>query len=212
VAAGAELTLSGNGITRPAEFPAASTLRAVTRLRDESLIPGGPLTWLAAAAALLLAGFTFVHLGGGVDAALWALVQILLVVLARIDLATRRLPNVIQVPMALAAVVLRVLFERSALLEVVIAGGAAFGVFLGVAVVTRGGFGMGDVKLAGMLGLLLGSQVIGALVVGIFAGGVYAACLLATRRAKLRSSLAYGPFLVLGGVVAILFSNPPPLV
>ncbi len=184
----------------------------MTRSRSDVLVPGGLLTWLAGVGALLLAGFTFVHLGRSVDAALWALVQIVLVALARIDIATRRLPNSIQLPMAVAAVVLRVLFERSALLEVVVAGGVAFGVFLGVAILARGGFGMGDVKLAGTLGLLLGTQVIGALVVGILAGGVYSACLLATRRARLGSTVAYGPFLVLGGVLAILFSNPPPLV
>ncbi len=207
-----ELALSGKRITRPAQILTASTVRPVTRLAHDRIRADDLVTWLAGGVALLLAGLTFVHLGRGVDAALWALVQILLVALARIDIATRRLPNLIQVPMALAAVILRVLFERSALLEIVVAGGAAFGVFLGVAILTRGGFGMGDVKLAGTLGLLLGAQVIGALAVGIFAGGVWSACLLATRRADLRSTMAYGPFLVLGGVLAILLSNPPPLV
>jgi leader peptidase (prepilin peptidase) / N-methyltransferase len=191
---------------------APSTVRAVTPVRHDRIAAGGYLTWAAGAAALLLAGFTFVHLGADLDAALWAVVQILLVALARIDIATRRLPNVIQVPIALAALVLRVLFERSALVEVVVAGCAAFAVFLAVAILTRGGFGMGDVKLAGMLGFLLGTQVLGALVVGLIAGGVWSVGLLATRRAGLRSTVAYGPFLALGGVLAILFSNPPSLV
>ena len=93
-----------------------------------------------------------------------------------------------------------------------VAGCAAFAVFLAVAILTRGGFGMGDVKLAGMLGFLLGTQVLGALVVGLIAGGVWSVGLLATRRAGLRSTVAYGPFLALGGVLAILFSNPPSLV
>ena len=184
----------------------------MTPLRHDRLVPGGRLTWVAGAVAVLLAGYTFVHLGAGVDAAVWALVQILLVVLARIDIATRRLPDVIQVPLALAALVLRVLFERSALLEVVVAGFAAFTVFLAVAILTRGGFGMGDVKLAGTLGFLLGTQVVGALVAGLIAGGLWSVGLLVTRRADLRTTVAYGPFLVLGGALAILFSNPPPLV
>jgi leader peptidase (prepilin peptidase) / N-methyltransferase len=212
VAARGNLTLAGTRITPSADILGASTVSTVTAARHDRLIAGGFLTWVAGIVALLLAGFTFVRLGRDVDAALWALVQILLVALARIDIATRRLPNSIQAPMALAAIVLRLLFERSSLLEVVLAGGAAFGVFLGVAILARGGFGMGDVKLAGTLGLLLGTQVVGALVVGILAGGVYSACLLATRRARLRSTLAYGPFLAFGGVLAILFTNPPPLV
>jgi len=76
----------------------------------------------------------------------------------------------------------------------------------------KGGLGMGDVKLAGMLGFLLGAKVIGALAVGVIAGGLWSTALLLTRRAGLRSTLAYGPFLCLGGAVAILFSGPPPLV
>ena len=71
---------------------------------------------------------------------------------------------------------------------------------------------MGDVKLAGMLGFLLGAKVLGALLFGVVIGGLWSVGLLATRRGGLRTSIAYGPFLTLGGVVAILFSNPPPLV
>ena len=76
----------------------------------------------------------------------------------------------------------------------------------------RGGLGMGDVKLAGMLGFLLGNAVLPALVLGVFAGGVWSAILLGTGRAGLRSTIAYGQFLALGGAVAILLSTPPPLV
>jgi len=135
-----------------------------------------------------------------------------LVALAAYDVESRRLPNRITLPVAAAAVVLRVIFERDALREVVLAGVISFVVFWVLALVMRGGLGMGDVKLAGMLGFLLGNAVVVALALGVLAGGVWSVILLGSGRAGLRSSIAYGQFLALGGAVAILAANQPPLV
>ena len=93
-------------------------------------------------------------------------------------------------------------FERSALVEVVVAGAVAFACSSSLSILTRGGFGMGDVKLGGMLGFLLGYQVLGALALGVVAGGVWSAGLLLTPPGRaLRTAIAYGPFLALGGAV-----------
>ena len=113
----------------------------------------------APALAAVLAAATFARLGLDADALAWALVQCLLVGLAAFDLATRRIPNAVTGPAAAAVIALRLAFERSALPEVLIAGAAAMVFFLVFARVTRG-LGMGDVKLAGLLGLLLGSAVL----------------------------------------------------
>lgn len=173
----------------------------VGRLRQASIL-----------VAALLAAATFLHLGHDADAVVWAVAQIALVALAVKDIEERRLPNAITIPVAAAAVVLRAIWVRSELVEVVVAGAVTFVAFYALAVVLRGGFGMGDVKLAAMLGFLLGSAVLPALVIGIVGGGLWAVGLVALRKATMRSSLAYGPFLAVGGAVAILFSNPPPLV
>ena len=169
-------------------------------------------TWWAGPVAVVLAVATFLHLGSDANAAIWAVVQVVLVALAAIDVATRLLPNRITLPVSALAVALRAADERSALLEVAVAGLAAFAAFYVLAILARGGFGMGDVKLAAMLGFLLGKAVLPALLLGVVAGGLWSAVLLLTRRAGMRSSIAYGPFLALGGALAILFSNPPPLV
>jgi len=95
---------------------------------------------------------------------------------------------------------------------VIVAGALAFVAFWILALVLRGGLGMGDVKLAGMLGFLLGKAVLPAIVLGVLVGGVWSAILLATGRAGPRSAIAYGQFLAFGGAVAILASSPPPLV
>jgi leader peptidase (prepilin peptidase) / N-methyltransferase len=159
----------------------------------------------------VLAGATFVLSGHDANAALWAVVQLWLVAIAAVDLATRRIPNELTLTAAIGAVALRVAFERDELLEIVVAGAICFVVLLLLAIVARGGFGMGDVKLAGVLGLLLGRDVAGALLLGTVCGAV--AALIAARRAgSLKATLAYGPYLCLGAAVVILVTSPPALV
>lgn len=97
------------------------------------------LTLAAGAVAAALAVATFLHLGRDADAAAWAVVQVVLVALAAIDVATRRLPNAITLPVSALALVLRAADERSKLAEVAIAGAAAFAVFYLVALVAREG-------------------------------------------------------------------------
>ena len=165
----------------------------------------------AVVTAAVLAVATVVRLGFSANSAAWAVVQVVLVYVAADDFAHRRVRNVVTIPVAALAVLLRAVFERSALVEVVIAGLVVFVAFLVVAVVLRGGLGMGDVKLAGMLGFLLGWKVVPAIFVGAIAGGVVAAILL-TRASGRRSTMAYGPYLALGGAVVILVSHPPALI
>jgi leader peptidase (prepilin peptidase)/N-methyltransferase len=168
--------------------------------------------WWAPPAGIALVIATTLRFGPGVDAAAFAAVQLVLVALAAVDLATRRLPNVITIPTALAAIALRAAFERSELAGAALAGVGALLAFGVLSFALRGGVGMGDVKLAGMLGFVLGSAVVPALVLGILAGGVASIALLATGRASWKSAIAYGPYLALGGAIAILATHPPPLV
>ncbi len=168
--------------------------------------------WWAAPLAVALAVGTLARLGAGADGVAFALAQFALVGLAVVDLATRRLPNRVTLPVSAAAVILRASFERSELGVSVVAGVSALAVFALLYVLLRGGLGMGDVKLAGMLGFLLGRAVVPALVLGIIAGGVVSAALLLSGRAKLTSAIAYGPYLALGGSVAILAFHPAALV
>ncbi len=158
----------------------------------------------------MLAAATFVLQGHDADAVAWAGVQVVLVAVAATDAATRRIPNVATLGTSVVAVVLRLLLARGSLAETLAAGAICFAVFLVLALLSRGAFGMGDVKLAGLLGLLLGKDVIGALLLGTLCGA--AAALIAARRAgTLKATLAYGPYLCLGAAVVILFTSPPGL-
>jgi leader peptidase (prepilin peptidase)/N-methyltransferase len=164
---------------------------------------------LAVAAALVVA--TLIRCGAGWSGAVWSSVQIVLVTLAWIDFRQRRLPNVIVVPLGLCAVALRIAFQRDALPEILVAGSVTFAVFVLLALVVRGGLGMGDVKLAAAEGLLLGRAAVDALFLGVLLGGVAAILLVAARRAGRGTTYAYGPYLALGAALTILIQQPPPI-
>lgn len=168
-----------------------------------------PPLWAALVAVALAVGTVF-HVGFSANGLAWAAVQVVLVAVAVDDYANRRVKNVITVPLCVLALVLRAAFERSAFVEVLVTGLVTFLAFLALALILRGGLGMGDVKLAAMLGFLLGEKVLPAIFIGAVAGGVAAAFLL-TRSTGRRTTMAYGPYLALGGALVILFSHPPPL-
>ena len=91
-----------------------------------------------------------------------------------------------------------------ALVPAQLGGGVGLALFAVVAAVGRGAMGAGDVKLAGMLGLVLGYPlVLTGLVVGIVFGGVAAAVALLRGRGR-KSTIPYGPWLVAGALFALL--------
>lgn len=170
------------------------------------------MTAVGAVAAAGLAAATLGRFGLGAVGATWVLAQLLLVFVACVDVATRRIPNRVTGAAAAAALVLRAAFIPGSLAEALAAGAIAFAAFLALVLATRGGLGMGDVKLAGLLGLLLGRAVLPALFVGVLAGGAASAAVLLARRRGRRDTIAYGPYLCLGAALAILAFAPPALV
>jgi leader peptidase (prepilin peptidase)/N-methyltransferase len=161
--------------------------------------------------AVGLGALTAILRGFDPNSVCWALAQLALVALAAEDMRSRRIPNSVTGPAAVAAVILRVAFARSELVEILIAGAASFTLFLALAVVVPAGLGMGDVKLVGLLGLLLGTAVVPALLVGTIAGGFASLAILARTKER-GTTIAYGPYLCLGGAVVILALSPPKLV
>jgi prepilin signal peptidase PulO-like enzyme (type II secretory pathway) len=159
----------------------------------------------------VLVALTLVRFGAGGLGAAWSLAQLLLVFIAAFDVATRRIPDRVTLPAMGIVLVLRLAFATGTVPEALVAGAAGFAAFFLLAVLTRGGFGMGDVKLAGLLGLLLGKALLASLVLGVVAGGIASAAVLIATRDR-RRAIAYGPYLCLGAVLGILALHPPPLV
>jgi leader peptidase (prepilin peptidase)/N-methyltransferase len=175
-------------------------------------------TWLVMAVALTWASLTF-RVGGQAQ---WSLLPAYLYLgaigaaLTLIDLDVHRLPDLIVLPSYPIAFVLLVVptvvtGHWGSLLRAALAGLALFVGYLVLALVSPGGggLGFGDVKLAGVLGLLLGWLGWAPAIVSVFAafviGGVIALILLLTRRTSRSSSIAFGPSMILGAWVALMF-------
>ena len=180
-----------------------------------------PLIWFRTArrrktAALVLGAVT--GLGAGFTVGLSpALVPLLaafagMVCGGLIDDQLRIIPNEIPLCMVMASAVsmlLLFLVQRQMMLpfafSCLVGGAASFLLMLLVCLVSRGGFGMGDVKLIGALGLLCGGVcVLGTLFLATFAAALCSLWMLLRRKAGVRSSMPFGPFLMAGYAAAVI--------
>jgi leader peptidase (prepilin peptidase)/N-methyltransferase len=144
------------------------------------------------------------------DVALGLVLVSVLVPIALIDLDHRIIPNKLVLPAAVAAIGLGAALRPAGLGEQLIAGAAAGGFLLAFVLTYPRGMGMGDVKLAAVLGLFLGRSVAVALLVAVLTGtlvGVVIMARLGVVRGR-KTALPFGPFLALGGVVALFAGGP----
>jgi leader peptidase (prepilin peptidase) / N-methyltransferase len=132
-----------------------------------------------------------------------------LVPITLIDLDHRIIPNLITGPAAIAALVAIVALDTDFLVEALIAAAAGGGFFLVAAILYPRGMGMGDVKLAGMLGLYLGRAVAPAILIALIGGVVVGAAIIARKGATegRKTAVPFGPFLALGGMIAFFVGN-----
>jgi leader peptidase (prepilin peptidase)/N-methyltransferase len=130
-----------------------------------------------------------------------------LVVLSAIDLEQRIIPNRIVLPAGILVLLGDIAAEPHRWKEWTVAAFGSFFVALAVSLTTRGGVGMGDVKLAFLLGAGLGWAVAGAALVAMLATFVVSVVILFRRGLKARKeTIPFGPFLVLGALVALFLS------
>jgi leader peptidase (prepilin peptidase) / N-methyltransferase len=156
------------------------------------LVSGG-----LAAAAILTFGPTF----EGLAAMILVLTLVPVVV---IDLEHKLIPDVIVLPAAAAALALAIAHQPDRWWVPVIGAVGASVFLLILALVYPGGMGMGDVKLALLLGAVLGASVVPALAVAFFIGALLGAVLLVRMgKAARKMALPFGPFLAAGALVAL---------
>ena len=192
--------------------------RVAVRLsaRDDAATPSRPRTavTMALTAALLAGAVSLLGLRPATVALGWAAGAA--VVLGSVDLAVHRLPDRVTYP---AFVVCAVALAADAaalgtwwpLARAGAAAAAAFFLAAGVSALGPEALGFGDVKLLGVLGLVLGWFGWGMLLAGVFlgllAGAVLSLLLLATRRAGWRTAMPFGPPLLVGAVLALLLGG-----
>ena len=184
-----------------------------------------PPAWLAALTALLFGAVALAvtsqpEAWGAGDTPVAALAVMLAfqwaaawgLLLAVVDAVTHRLPNRIVLPgYAVVAFLLAAATVAAgaadALLRAAAAGAALFGFFAVVRALGPGGMGGGDVKLAGVLGALLGWLGVSTLVTGVLAmflgAGLFGIVLMSTGRAGRRTALPFGPWMIGGTWAAI---------
>jgi leader peptidase (prepilin peptidase)/N-methyltransferase len=165
-----------------------------------------PLESLFAAA---IAGGVLVRYGFTAAGTIAAFASAVLVVVSLIDVESRRLPNRIVLPAAALVLVSRLATAPdhwAAWLGAAVGAAAFLFVF---ALVFPAGLGMGDVKLALLLGAALGSAVLSALLLGTLAGAAAAVVLLVREGLEARRrTMAFGPFLAFGAIATILLVAP----
>ena len=176
-------------------------LRGRCRHCGEAISPRYPLTELAGGAL-----FCATYLRFPDEPELWlglAFVTMLLIVTVT-DLEHRIIPNRVLLPSALAGVAIVAAIDPSDLGESAIAAAAAGGFLLLVVLAYPRGMGMGDVKLAAVMGIYLGRAVAPAMLAGFAAGAIVGLAIIARRGASARKqAVPFGPFLAIGGLVGL---------
>jgi leader peptidase (prepilin peptidase)/N-methyltransferase len=182
-------------------------LRGRCRGCGEPISPRYPL--VEAGTAALCVGAVIAHDSASSIALSVALILIVIPA-ALIDLEHRIIPNRITALGAVLALVLGTALDPSGEPTRLIAGAAAGGFLLIAALAYSGGMGMGDVKLAGVIGLFLGSAVAPAILIALLSGVLVGAVVIARKgaaatdlRSASKTAIPFGPFLAFGALVAV---------
>jgi len=189
------------GAPRAEVHPRLSAVAYIRALPRRSQVAAG-------CAGVVFAAGCFARFGLSAHALIGAILSVVLVVLTAIDLQRRLLPDVIVLPALAAVLILQLAFYPDHAVEWVLAALAAALFFFVPLLVYPAGMGMGDVKLAALLGAALGKSVVAAIVVGLLAAAVVGLVVLAREGLGARKkAIAFGPFLVFGGLLVLFLGG-----
>ncbi len=140
---------------------------------------------------------------------LTALIVLLFVVMALIDLVTSKVPNLLIYPSIIFVLVATALIDLTLLDDAVIGGAACLGIMIVIAGLGRGLIGMGDVKVACLIGCALGWMLgVTAMTLGFMVGGMAAICLLLLGWKSRKDSIPFVPFFTAGTIPVLLIWGP----
>jgi len=178
--------------------------------------------WVEAGSGLLFA-FLYWYCGLSIEFAVTAFYCCLFIVLGVIDLEHKLILNKITYPAVAAALIILaidsflpepgllsnlIFLPEPRILSGVIGGAIGFVLLLIIALVSRGGMGWGDVKMAGLIGLVTGFPLVFvALFMGVILGGLVAGLLLLLKIKKRKEPIPFGPFLSLGAITTLLWGS-----
>ena len=199
----------GNAIAWHDNIPVLSFFALRGRCRACAI----PISWrypvVEALTAALFALAWLVFGDSVVDFVLAAVLLAALVAITAIDLRYFIIPDAITLPGVALGFVGSLASRRVSWPESAAGILLGAGLFVVVIVLSRGGMGGGDLKLGAMLGAFLGWQaLLVALFVAVLLGGLAAVALLASGRLARKDAVPFGPFLALGGAIALLWGDP----
>lgn len=184
------------------------------------------LLWVEIGTGVLFA-YLYWQYGFSVELAVTAAYCCLFITLMVIDLEHMIIPNKVVYPSILVALLISVFLPPSkvtylsgaaallvdtflpqpGIIQAVIGGGIGLGVFLLIVLISRGGMGWGDVKMAALIGIVTGYLIPLALFMAAILGGLVAGILLLLKIKKRKEGIPFAPFLSLATMVTLLFGN-----
>ncbi len=165
-----------------------------------------PLTELSV--GLLFVATTFVYHGDPAEAVIGMVFITMLAAITLTDLEQRVIPNRILLVGVILCVAIAAPTDPGGLPERAIAAAAAGGLMFAVVLAYPAGMGLGDVKLVATMGLFLGRAVAPAILIALLVGSLVGLVLIARHGREARKmAIPFGPFLALGGVVALLVGD-----
>jgi leader peptidase (prepilin peptidase)/N-methyltransferase len=181
-------------------------LRGRARCCGARISPRYPLTELAV--GLLFAATVLVYRHDAAEAAIGLVFVTMLAVITLTDLEQRIIPNKVLIVAVVLCLAIAVPTDPGGVPERLIAAAAAGVLFFLVALAYPKGMGLGDVKLAAVMGLFLGRAVAPAILAALLAGSLVGLALIARHGSGARKmAIPFGPFLALGGIVGLLVGD-----
>lgn len=172
---------------------------------------GAAISWRYPAVEAVTGGLfllAFLRRGLTVDLAGALLLLGALVAITGIDLDHQIIPDVITLPGIAVGLGFGLATGHPPWLASLIGAAVGGGLFFLIIVASGGGMGGGDMKLGAMLGAFLGWRLLLAgVMVAVLTGGIVAIALLALRRRGRKDAIPFGPYLALGGAVALLWGE-----
>ena len=169
---------------------------------------GARQVWRPLGVELVMAGlwaYAWYHFGPSAQLWLFCVHSLVFVLVFVIDLEHRLVLNRVVLGGITLALACSLIWSSPPLARSALGGLSGFAIFLLIAMAKPGGMGAGDVKLAGLIGLVVGyPSVLSTLFTGIIVGGIGAAVLLILRRVRKGGYLPYGPFMVVGVLASLL--------